>query len=130
MCILDNGVMGAEAAAIRRLLSSRIIELRRKANLTQEELARAAGVGLDAVGRLERGEVTPSLETLQSIAGVFQQTLDELFTFEERRTSTPLREEIDQLSLFLATRPVADVRYLANLVRSVADYLDQDRQQS
>ena len=130
MCILDNGVMGAEAAAIRRLLSSRIIELRRKANLTQEELARAAGVGLDAVGRLERGEVTPSLETLQSIAGVFQQTLAELFTFEERRTSTPLREEIDQLSLFLATRPVADVRYLANLVRSVADYLDQDRQQS
>ena len=99
---------------IRRLLSHRIRALRKQSGLSQEELADAADVSLDAIGRLERSEVTPSVETLQQIAQVFQMTLAELFRFEEAKTN-PLREEIEQLSLFLATKPLSDVRFLAKI---------------
>ena len=55
---------------LKQLLSGRVIYLRQRAGMTQEELAQAAGVGLDAIGRLERGQVTPSVDTLQAIAQV------------------------------------------------------------
>lgn len=109
---------------IRRLLSHRIRALRRQAGLSQEELAEAAEISLDAVGRLERAEVTPSLETLEQVADAFQMTLAELFSFGEK-PSNPLREEIEQLALFLATRSLSDVRFLSKMVKDTAKHLDE-----
>jgi transcriptional regulator with XRE-family HTH domain len=70
---------------LKQLLSRRVINLRHRAGMTQEELSQAASVGLDAIGRLERGNVTPSVETLQAIAQVFQLDLSEFFRFESVR---------------------------------------------
>ncbi len=42
-------------------------EARRRAGLSQAELARRAGKPTSVVGRWERGEVTPSFETLRSM---------------------------------------------------------------
>lgn len=47
-----------------RVISARIIrEARLRAGLTQSELARRAGKAGSMIGRWERGEVLPSLET-------------------------------------------------------------------
>jgi XRE family transcriptional regulator, regulator of sulfur utilization len=43
-------------------------EWRTRLNLTQEELAAAAKVHVNAVGRLERGESNPTLKVLWKIA--------------------------------------------------------------
>jgi transcriptional regulator with XRE-family HTH domain len=42
-------------------------EARRRAGLSQAELARRAGKPTSVIGRWERGEVKPSLETLRSM---------------------------------------------------------------
>ena len=112
---------------LRLLVSRRVSSLRNRAGMTQEELANAAGVGLDAVGRLERGEVTPSLETLQQVAAVFQMDLSEVLRLDETKAPNPVLEEIDNLAGFLATKSLADVRFLHQMVRSTADHLDHVR---
>ena len=112
---------------IRQLLSRRLISLRNRADMSQEELARAAGVGLDAIGRLERGQVPPSLETLQSITHVFQIDLSEFFHFEETKSPNPVLEELEELTGFLATKDLDDIRFFSQIIRTAAGHIDEVR---
>lgn len=56
-------------------LSSRIclkIKLERmKRNISQDELASAAGLNRNTIGKLERMETSPTIETIEKIAKVF-----------------------------------------------------------
>lgn len=54
--------------ATRRELGEGIREWRRRRHLTQEELAYAARVHVNALGRIERGEGNPTLMVLWKIA--------------------------------------------------------------
>ena len=112
---------------LRGQLSRRVVSLRKRADMSQEGLAQAAGIGLDAVGRLERGEVTPSLETIQRIAQVFQLDLAEFFRLEDTKATNPVHEELDALSGFLATKPLPELRFLHRLVRSASGHMDEMR---
>lgn len=58
----------ARPAGFRGELAERVERLRTAKGLTQPELAEAAGVGLATIARVERGDVSPSLETLAAIA--------------------------------------------------------------
>jgi transcriptional regulator with XRE-family HTH domain len=50
------------------VISGRLLhQARRRAGLSQADLARRAGKATSAVGRWERGEVRPSLETLAEL---------------------------------------------------------------
>lgn len=49
-------------------ISSRIRELRKKAGMTQTQLAEKAGIPQSHVSRLENGEHSPSFTTLEKIA--------------------------------------------------------------
>ena len=59
-----------EAIAIlgRQTLGERIRQFRESAGLTQDALARAAGIGRVILLRLEKGEQTPRFKTLKAIA--------------------------------------------------------------
>jgi transcriptional regulator with XRE-family HTH domain len=59
-------------------MGQKLSELRRRAGLTQEGLARAAGVGTDAVRKWERGKRTPSFEMATKLAEALDVSLDEL----------------------------------------------------
>jgi len=56
---------------IKQTIAKNLITLRKKHNLTQNELAAKINYSDNAVSRWERGEVTPSIETLEQIACVF-----------------------------------------------------------
>lgn len=60
-------------------------EARLRAGLSQAELARRAGKPTSVIGRWERGEVRPSLETLQTMVRACG--LDLRFQITERDTS-------------------------------------------
>ena len=79
----------AEYARIRELrmtnpIAAHLRERRFELDLTQQEVAIAAGTSHSAISRLESGTHTPSLETLRRIAAVldeellvcFQRTID------------------------------------------------------
>lgn len=50
------------------VLASAVVELRSRAGLTQEELARKMGTTQPVVARLESGRARPSMRTLERLA--------------------------------------------------------------
>ena len=65
-------------------MRNRIAEARRKAGMTQQELAKAAGVSRTTIWALEKNIATTVLSsTILSIAHVLDTTVDDLF-FEEK----------------------------------------------
>ena len=58
-------------ADIKQIIAKNIIDLRKKNKMTQNELAEKLNYSDNAVSRWERAEVTPSVETIEQIAEVF-----------------------------------------------------------
>jgi DNA-binding XRE family transcriptional regulator len=58
-------------------LAIRIIRHRRKAGLTQAELARLAGIRSESLNRIEQGNVAPSIRTLEKIDRVLNELVEE-----------------------------------------------------
>jgi transcriptional regulator with XRE-family HTH domain len=58
--------------------ANRLYELRKKNNLSQEELAEKLGVSRQAVSKWERSEASPDTDNLIALAKIYGLTLDEL----------------------------------------------------
>ena len=63
---------------IKEIIAKNIINLRKKNNLTQNELAEKLNYSDNAISRWERAEVTPNIETLIQISEVFNVPLNSL----------------------------------------------------
>ena len=63
-------------------MKTRIKEFRAKYDMTQEDLARAAGVRRETIVFLEKGKYNPSLKLAHDIAKALKTTIDELFIFD------------------------------------------------
>ena len=64
-------------------MKNRLEELRRRAGMTQEELAEALEVSRQTVGSLENGRYNPSILLAFKIARLFHTTIEEVFLYEE-----------------------------------------------
>ena len=62
----------------RRTLGRRIRRLRKSAGLSQDALARAAGLGRVTLVRLEKGDQSPRFKTLDAIASALEIPVSEL----------------------------------------------------
>jgi len=60
-------------------MKNRIKELRAGLNITQEELARIAGVRRETIVFLEQGKYNPSLMLAHNVAKALKTTIDKLF---------------------------------------------------
>ena len=59
-------------------LGKQIYELRKKANLSQEQLAEKVGVSRQTISKWELGETAPDIKQAQALSQVFSVSLDEL----------------------------------------------------
>lgn len=73
---------------IREIVSKNLITLRKRNNLTQGELAKKINFSDKAISRWEKGEVLPDLETLESVAKVYDVTLSYLIERHEEDIKT------------------------------------------
>ncbi|MEN8494773.1 helix-turn-helix transcriptional regulator [Dehalococcoides sp. THU3] len=64
---------------IEQRFGERIRNLRKKAGVSQEELADRAGVHRTYLGGIERGERNPSLKNIYAIARALKVSLSDLF---------------------------------------------------
>jgi len=64
-------------------MKNRIKECRQKIGITQEELARLAGVRRETIIFLEQGKYNPSLGLAHNIAIVLKTKIDKLFIFND-----------------------------------------------
>lgn len=78
---------------LRKKLGIRLKELRLSRNLTQEDIERKFNFNYRYYGRLERGTVNPSLETLNRICKVFDVSLSDLFIFADANDKLSLERE-------------------------------------
>jgi transcriptional regulator with XRE-family HTH domain len=69
----------ARARESLRVLARRIRSLRERRGLTQEDFARRSGISISFASLLERGERSPSYETLVQVAHALEVPLSELF---------------------------------------------------
>ena len=78
---------------MNQTLGSRIAELRRKKNMTQEELAAELGVTAQAVSKWENDLSCPDITLLPQLARLFGVTIDELLGNQNQPETTLLPEE-------------------------------------
>ena len=64
-------------------MKNRLEELRKKAGITQEELAERLEVSRQTIGSLECGRYNPSIQLAYKLAKFFHVTIEELFIYEE-----------------------------------------------
>ena len=88
---------GSLASPVRELtleesLGAQIRQLRRRAELTGSDLATAAGISLGMLSKIENGQISPSLATLQAVCRALTVPLSQLFaTAEEQRDCSFVR---------------------------------------
>ena len=73
----------APAQEGERRVKTRIKELRARAGVTQEELAREVGVRRETIVFLEQGKYNPSLILAWKVARALDSTIEEVFLFED-----------------------------------------------
>ncbi len=67
---------------VKILLGKRIRELRKKRNLTQEQLAELIGIEIPSLSNIENGKNYPNSETIDKIARGLQVQIFEIYMFE------------------------------------------------
>lgn len=88
---------GSNAAAAQELtleqaIGAQIRSLRRRVELTVMDLAHAAGISAGMMSKIENGQISPSLATLQAVAASLNVPLTQLFaSFEEKRDCSYVR---------------------------------------
>ncbi len=64
-------------------LKNRIKELRARFDLTQDELAKKAGVRRETIVFLEQGKYNPSLKLAHDVSRVLKSKIEEVFIFDD-----------------------------------------------
>lgn len=65
-----------------KALGKRIRELRKAKGFSQEDLAYEADIPLSQIGRIERGEINPTVSSLATIAAALQIPIQDIFNFK------------------------------------------------
>lgn len=81
-------------ANIHEILGKRIQSLRKRAGLTQLELAEKANLSLKHLGEIERGRGNPTLESLHNLSVALDISLMKLFDLEVELLTTKVKEEL------------------------------------
>jgi len=100
----------------------RIIAKRRVDNeMTQEYVAERLGVGYEAVSRMERGAIMPTVGKLVQLAGVFDCPVEELLVEASNRAS----DQSVVISKMIEGLPETDRAFMLTLIEQVASKLKE-----
>jgi len=102
---------------VRQQLGRKVLVLRQGAGWSQERLAEEAGISVNFVGQLERGERAPSIPTLEKLAGVFKVPLKYFFDFDDPpiKGAAEMCRELEQFCDYLRIRDLEEVRMLRRI---------------
>jgi transcriptional regulator with XRE-family HTH domain len=95
---------------------------RARVQWTQAEVAERVGVATEVYGRMERGNLTPSVPLLRALCGVLRMDADEALALESQGTAawlkeqpTPVVEESPQMRRLMRALRQMDDKQLAAL---------------
>jgi transcriptional regulator with XRE-family HTH domain len=64
----DKSVLQSRAMSLTSIVAQNLLAARKQRNISQQAVAKKAGLSVSYVSMLERGERTPPLETLEVLA--------------------------------------------------------------
>lgn len=87
-----SGAPAESARTLERALGAQIRTLRRRHDISVADLAAASGLSTGMMSKIENGLISPSLGSLQAVAGALGVPVGSLFSaFEERRDCSLVR---------------------------------------
>ena len=95
---------------LKELFGTCLRQGRRSRGLTQAQLAEAAGLSLEMIGRLERGLTAPSFDTIAALVAALQISPAELLGAEPTGIVGLRGEVLDRISKLLASSSDADLK--------------------
>jgi len=96
-----------------------IAKKRKQAGLTQEQVAERLGVGNEAISRIERGKVVPTVLRLYEIAEVFDCGIETFFIEGSGRAT----DQVEYVLELLAPLSTSDRQLIVGMVEIVAQRL-------
>lgn len=82
-------------------------------------MAEATGLSLEMIGRLERGQTTPSFETLSTIAAALHVPVGALFGVEPSRDDGERGELLGRIDRLLAEMPDKELRRVEKVLAAL-----------
>lgn len=105
-------------AELQRRFGRCLREARRSRGLTQAQLADQVDRSLDMIGRLERGELAPSFETIERLCGALNVRAVELFGGQSALTM-PQSERLSEALALMEQMPPEKLRQALNVLRAL-----------
>jgi transcriptional regulator with XRE-family HTH domain len=100
----------------KKLIGTRIKELRKNRGLSQEELAEKADTSPNYLSRMERGTENPTLEMLVKISRALRVEMWEIFDFGH---AMPLDELKESLGKFVKEASEQKIRLTVKILRAM-----------
>lgn len=101
--------------------ANKLTEIRKSRNLTQQELAKKAGVGISQMRRYEKGSSSPTLEVIKNLALTLGVSTDELIfeTSERIAASRILDRELLQQFETVSSLTSRDIDAVKTVLESI-----------
>lgn len=99
---------------------------RKLKNLTQADLGGRINVDQSYVGKIERGEINVSLETVEKIADSLQIIPNQLFENKQKLKSTTEREHLEKINLMLAGKTSKELKHIQHIIKEILLLQDCD----
>lgn len=100
------------------LLGKRIKELRKRAELSQDQLAEKVGIDGKYLSRIEVGKRNPSLDTLEGLADSLQVEMKELFEYSHHDSVAASPRDIESALTGASTEELQLIFKLIKAVRN------------
>lgn len=111
----------SESRDLAKVVGQAIARQRNRSGLTQETVAVQLGIGMEAVSRIERGIVVPTIARLLELATVFDCDVADLLT----ESSTRPTDQANHIGALLAELKHTDRQLVLELVERLVERLKQ-----
>lgn len=108
---------------VKKIIGSRIRNLRNERNWSQEELAHRADISRSHMGRIERGEGAATIGSLEKVSNALEIEFEELFTFTNSKHQENCTDIIYNLLNKLNKRSLRDQKIILKLILDIIDNL-------
>jgi len=109
----------AMAENISDRVGARIREYRKRAGMTQENLALSANMGVSFLGDVERGKKKPSIDSLEKILSVLNVSFEEFFSFAAELKPYKDSPALEKLTMSLRSLSNVEIETIYNIVTQI-----------
>ena len=107
---------------ITKKLGQRIKFIRNKYGISQEELAFKASISTTYMGQLERGEKSPTVDTVFKLAKALDTSISELLLFDKEMTINNKNTILNKINAQLSTLSEDEQTELLKLIKNIKTF--------